>query len=179
MGLITSITAQEDFPRVDLTPDNTGMLAVMLSSRDFLEAGHDRAEEAVLLYRLGHPAVMRAAGREFLNNAGQAGAFRTGIAAFEVAMMLINGRGIYNPDAVKVCTSAVAVIRPERFLDLLLETDTAFRELMPNTCEVVAEAAKRDYPSLVTHAIAGAAFARQLELEVEKFNLALEPPIWD
>ncbi|MCB9819797.1 hypothetical protein H6796_00605 [Candidatus Nomurabacteria bacterium] len=61
--LITGITPQEDFPRVDLSEENAELLELMLANLELVNSGHEMGEGVSWMFRVGHPAVVVGLGR--------------------------------------------------------------------------------------------------------------------
>ncbi|HEV7453764.1 MAG TPA: hypothetical protein VGO07_00725, partial [Candidatus Saccharimonadales bacterium] len=154
-------------PREDLTRDNARLLEMWLSNDQLRGEGHAAAERTVLVYRIGHPAIVLAS-RQLKNlDDPHRRAFAAGIVAYEAVSALVRSHPPdYNFVTVSRDVADMAATDQHSLYAYLAEADGHFREALPNTLAVIHESTSRDYPRLAQYAVHGAALACQLELQV-------------
>jgi hypothetical protein len=163
--IIPGIEPQPEFPVVDLTDMNARMLELMLANTSQVEFGHTTAEQLAWVYRVGHPAVLRACGNIDLSER-KFQAVNLGVSAYEAIGMFVH----HVPDTlyavVESNASALAYkFSTDQIVDYFGDARQRFNEEMPKTAEVIHEAALRFYGPIANYAIDGAAMARQFELD--------------
>lgn len=166
MSIAIALEAEPNFPRQDLSDNNAMLLELMLTNADIVTAGHTNAEKISWVFRAGHPAMRYAANR-IITGSDRVVAFDHGISSYETIAALLDTV----PDYCDMFTiNANAVALTSGFPDLKLDNyvENAYRDFlndMPRTAEVVLTSSRRFHPSAATYAVAGAAVARQFELD--------------
>lgn len=82
MSLIVGLEHQPNFPREDLSETNAEFLSLLLQNYNFVEGGHVASESISLIYRLGHPTIVRSTGAIY-EEPGQLRAIDHGVKLFE------------------------------------------------------------------------------------------------
>lgn len=166
MNLIPGLEPQPSFPKKDITDKNAGMLELLLANEEIVLIGHEASEKLSWVFKVGHPAIVRGAGR-IHDDSRKLAAVDRGVAIFETATTMLTS----NPpdmDWSTVNTNGVALATAFNSRNLEAYADTAmhnFTENMPLTREVVEKSAARFFPYFTTYAALGAALARQFELD--------------
>jgi hypothetical protein len=168
--LILGLELQPQFPHEDLTLGNANMLEVLLADIAIFDQSHAGAEQAVWLYRVGHPAIGAATARVFAKETIRQIAIADGVATYEAIAGLVRpAPPPYNLLRVNREARDVAIGAPDSVYEYMVEAEETFRASLPKAAGVVIEIAGRTYgnrdAAFVLH---GAALACQMELEVGK-----------
>ena len=164
--LLTGLSTQYDFPRVDLSEDNADLLELMMANVRVLDQAHTTAEQGSWIFRIGHQAVLNGAARRFPNADQQAlSAVNNGIATFEAVTCIINGisrdtdMAPANREFLKLTHADTEDL--DEYIETALQT---FTTDMPRTAEVIRTSTRRFHGPLTSYAVLGAAMSRQFEL---------------
>lgn len=167
MLLSSPIEHQSNFPKEDLTDANAEALCLMLSSRELIRQGHEAAELAAQIYKLGHRALSVAVDRIFDSNSSVA-AFNQGVTVYETISSLVT----HPPQAEHETTLLLNAFGLERqitarhFDDYVSEATDGLVLSAPRTAQVVAETVTgHTNRYAVRLAVIGAAAARRFELD--------------
>lgn len=158
--------SQPNFPLEDLTDTNAEILAVLLTDSAALHAHHQVAEQSSFLYRIAHPALVSSIGPT-LSDREKIDAYGYGIEAYEsiatLATLRFNRPGHGEMEWQQYYSTSHTPVDP---LILLSDTIDTFEAKMHNTKTVVEDIAKHSHAPLAHFAIAGAAMAYTLEIDI-------------
>lgn len=165
MGLLM-FEHQPRFPEEDIPDTSAEILEMMLQNRELILGVHENAEEALLLYRLGHEALDKAAALH-LDDARRLGAFSAGVASFEAISTLV--KPAQNPDDRNLAEVSFSIVHSTQGLDrrfalTLGDMGDKLRAELPRTHRIIGIAATRYHQGYEHYAQGGAAMAREVEL---------------
>lgn len=163
--LITGITPQEDFPRVDLSEENAELLELMLANLELVNSGHEMGEGVSWMFRVGHPAVVVGLGRIY-DKPELLEAIDHGVKVYEAASSFVTEPSV--SDEWKVIHGGAGLMRILSLNELDEYASVAMGEMteqMPRTKELVSVSSKRFYAHLARYAVLGAAMSRRFELD--------------
>lgn len=167
MLLSSPIEHQANFPQEDLTDTNAEVLCVMLSSRELVRQGHEAAEIAAQIYKLGHKALSAVVARCFESPSSVA-AFNQGVATYETISSLVT-HPPRTGEEVTLLLNAFGIERQMTARNLDNYIEEAADQLVlatPRTAQVIAETAANHINRYGVHlAVIGAAAARRFELD--------------
>lgn len=164
---LVQLESEVNFPHSDISDDTAATLELLLLNRELVDACHDSAEVACLLYRLGHKALNFAA-KPNLADSEHLAAFSYGVSAFEAVSTLVHPlSGSHSLSkqtvALHVMTTHNALTRT--FVDTLVDARDKFSEELPRTKQVIGQSAARFCRAHSDYAFSGAAIARELEIQ--------------
>ncbi|CAN5360060.1 hypothetical protein BH09PAT4_BH09PAT4_04700 [soil metagenome] len=166
MSLLAGLEASPDFPRNDLSEGNAMLLELMLANSSIVLTGHTNAEKISWVFRAGHAAMRVAIGR-IVFDAERAAAFDHGISSYETIAALLSSAPDHC-DMFTVNTNALALssgLTDDKLVDYISTAQQHFATDMPRTSDVVLHSSQRLHPTTASYAVAGAALARQFELD--------------
>lgn len=167
MLLSSPIEHQSNFPKEDLTDANAEVLCLMLSSRELIRQGHEAAESAAQIYKLGHRALSVAVERIFDNESSMA-AFNQGVTVYETISSLVTHPPHTEQEAILLLNAfgLERQITARHFDEYVSEAADGLVLAAPRTAQVVAETVTGHANRYAARlAVIGAAAARKFELD--------------
>lgn len=162
--MILRMEREVNFPRRDISEDTAEILELLLLNRELVDASHMSAEQAHVLFRLGHRAIEQTSHARI--NGERLAAFSYGIGAYEAVRTLVQPKEkpLTEQDAgMKVIIVNNALT--STFADTVVEAREKFDQEMPRTKYVIGQSATRFHAMFTDYALSGAAIARDLELQ--------------
>lgn len=159
------LDSQQNFPKEDITDSDAQILELLLQNTSTLENSHASAEQASILYKLGHKTIINASQAQIIDL--EAKAISHGIATYEAISLMMNPK-------VSPAHNSIALHPHLQINHLSIEQDfkgeteraaTVFTNELPRTSRVIEASAHRFYKGLTDYALKGAALARQLEID--------------
>ena len=163
--LLTGLTPQTDFPRVDLNEQNADLLELMMANVGILQQHHDIVEDISWIFRVGHRAILHSTAKVY-DDSDRLAAVNHGVAMFEAITAMVDGIAAVS-DPTPVNNQAGRLIRLDttevsNYFDSSVES---FKTETPRTAEVIRASSARFQGPLTTYALLGAAMSRQFELD--------------
>jgi hypothetical protein len=161
---IVKVEGQHDFPNCDLTRDNAALLELMMQNWDVITSSHESAEGARILFRLGHVSLLKIA-KPHLDSKDLLDAFSHGITTYEAmsAMAQPCVHSEFNTNAALQVITTQSELEND-FTGTLTDACDQFRDELPRASNVIGVSATRFCRQGIDYALAGAAIARQLEV---------------
>lgn len=165
MKIYSGVTAQPEFPAVDLTERNAESLELLLANKAVVAEGHQIADQSSWAFRIGHPAVVEG-GSHFVDSEGaKIAAIEHGVMIFEAMTVAVNGLRV-TQDIQAVQQAALSTYGGRRGDNTLrvLTSRERFQEEMPIASEVINSTSARFVGRLTDYAVLGAALEREIAL---------------
>jgi hypothetical protein len=163
--LVTGITNQANFPKVDLSDDNATLLELMMSNVGILRESHEVVERASWIFRVGHATILHSAKRVY-DEGSRMSAVNHGVTTFEAITAMVGGiAAVSDPTPVNRQSSRLTLFDPNELGNYIDSALDSFRSDMARTAEVVRSSSSRFHGPLTSYAILGAAMSRQFELD--------------
>jgi hypothetical protein len=163
---IPAIEPQPDFPECDLSDDNARMLGLMLANPGELKFNHNAAEQYSWVYRVGHPAIIRALDHTITNDS-ILDAINHGVVTYEAICTLVQHLPVPDVRGAMLVTHNASLLAnhtsPDDVVEYVGKARQKFERRMPRTAGVVYEASERFLGVMADYAIHGAALARQFD----------------
>ena len=169
MPLLELIDTQPEFPKEDLTDNNTRYLSVALSKYARFSQAHEAAKLQYPLFTGTHKPLLDASGNLF-DDPSFLYAVSHGIGGMEAIAILVGAENL-TPDIDAIKHNVTGIINPANnaFVENYFEQAyTEFVEETPHTAEVISETVSSFYPGMARAAILGGAIARRFELDCTK-----------
>ena len=163
--LLTGLSAQQEFPRVDLTEDNADMLELLMANAELVGQSHQAIEQVSWVFKLGHATIMHGAPLIHDDDARLA-AIDHGAATFEAMTCLMQGIAVVSD--IQVVNNQAARLRKTTVTKLgnyMDESLDSFTTEMPRTVDVIRSSSRRFHGPLTNYAILGAAMSRRFDLD--------------
>lgn len=162
--MLLKMELEPDFPEKDISDETAEILELLLLNRAFIDQSHDGAEQAHILFRLGHQAIDKTA-RPFMDG-DRLAAFSYGVSTYETVRSIVRPHvpATTKHEAgmkVMIMTNALNTI----FVDTVTDARDQFTTKLPRTKYVIGQSAARFYSTHVDYALAGAAIAHDLEIQ--------------
>ena len=170
MNFVSGIEAQPNFPEEDLTEANAEMLALMLSNRAEVAMGHQMSEGISLIFRMGHPAVLRGASKIY-DEENRLLAIDYGVSVFEAAASIVmSTSALSSPEELIERRMAPVMdhLRPNVLDAYVSDAYDAVRAETPRLAEMTIETSQRFHGHLATYALLGVAIERKLILDLSE-----------
>lgn len=163
---LVTLESAPDFPRQDLSENNAEILELLLANNELVTATHVSVEETSWLFQRSHPSLRFAANR-LIEETQRSTAFDHGVTAFETITALVESSpGPLDIHATINNSRAITHGLTEDELSAYLDhAHQHFVSDMPRTAKVVLDSSKRFFPITANYAVAGAALARQFEID--------------
>jgi hypothetical protein len=163
--LLTGLTQQHEFPRVDLTDDNADLLELMMANTGIVDTSHQTIEDMSWIFRVGHVSLMKGAA-EIYPASERLAAINRGVTTFEAITGIVGGIAMMSdPTPVNRQFSKLRAFGSNEIGDYYDSALQSFTTETPRAAEVVRISSARFHGPLTSYAVLGAAISRQFELD--------------
>ena len=165
---VKGIEPQPQFPKEDLTQENSVLIELLLTNVSILGSSHSLSEALDPLYKAMHPPLNKVSEELFHDTKASLG-FNTGVAIYEAISAMVQKQIDRNMSTTQLFIQGQQLLsQPSSTIQEAIEQSyPRFFASMQRTAEVVATVSNSRNLHLGRHAIYGAAYMYSLENDLQ------------